>query len=61
MMNAVTDATRIKKDDPGHPDVCVVSKYHKVFNSGEYANICESCKRAPSAAWPVKGVGRHPQ
>lgn len=49
-MSAVTDASRIKKDDPGHPDICVVSKYHKVFNAGEYENICESCKRARSAA-----------
>ena len=45
VMSAVTDASRIKKDDPGHPDVCVVSKYHKVFNAGEYENICESCKK----------------
>ena len=45
VMSAVTDASRIKKDDPGHPDICVVSKYHKVFNAGEYENICESCKK----------------
>ena len=44
-MSAVTDASRIKKDDPGHPDICVVSKYHKAFNAGEYENICESCKK----------------
>ena len=45
VMSAVTDASRIKKDDPGHPDICVVSKYHKAFNAGEYENICESCKK----------------
>ena len=45
VMSAVTDASRIKKDDPGHPEICVVSKYHKVFNGGEYENICESCKK----------------
>lgn len=45
VMSAVTDATRIKKDDPGHPEICVVSKYHKVFNGGEHENICESCKK----------------
>ena len=45
VMSAVTDASRIKKDDPGHPDICVVNKYHKVFNAGEYENICESCKK----------------
>ena len=45
VMSAVTDPSRIKKDDPGHPDICVVSKYHKIFNHGEYENICESCKK----------------
>lgn len=40
---AVTDPTRIRAKDPGHPEVCAVSKYHKVFNEEEYADICERC------------------
>lgn len=43
---AVTDPNRISVKDPGNPDICVVSKYHKIFNGGEYENICESCKNA---------------
>lgn len=43
---AVTDTNRISVKDPGNPDICVVSKYHKIFNGGEYENICESCKNA---------------
>ncbi|NLI90879.1 MAG: tryptophan--tRNA ligase [Peptococcaceae bacterium] len=27
----ITDPQRIRKDDPGHPDVCVVSKFHKIY------------------------------
>lgn len=42
--SAVTDPNRIRKDDLGNPDVCVVSKYHKAFNEGEYENICEMCR-----------------
>ena len=39
---AVTDTTRISVKDPGHPEVCVVSRYHSIFNSSEAENICES-------------------
>lgn len=43
---AVTDTTRISVKDPGHPEVCVVSRYHSIFNSSEAENICEMCKGA---------------
>ncbi len=42
--SAVTDKSRISVKDPGHPEVCAVSKYHQVFNPGEYDNICEMCR-----------------
>lgn len=41
---AVTDPSRIRAKDPGHPDICAVSTYHKVFNTEEYEDICERCK-----------------
>ena len=45
VMSAVTDPTRIKKDDLGHPDVCMVAYYHKLFAPLEDVNtICEECK-----------------
>lgn len=44
--SAVTDTSRIKVSDPGHPEVCMVNKYHKTFNSEEYDNICEMCTGA---------------
>ncbi|NPA54897.1 MAG: tryptophan--tRNA ligase [Epsilonproteobacteria bacterium] len=31
--NAKTDTNRIKKTDPGNPEVCVVWEYHKIFSS----------------------------
>ena len=45
IMGAVTDPARIKKDDPGNPDICMVSYYHKLFSSeDECKTICEECK-----------------
>ncbi len=40
----ITDPARIKKDDPGHPEVCAVYTYHKFYNEAEAPEICQSCK-----------------
>ncbi len=40
----VTDPARIKKDDPGHPEVCTVFSFHKVFSEGELPEIEEACR-----------------
>ena len=46
VMNAVTDKNRIKKDDPGNPNICMVYYYHNLFtNKEEVKNICEECKK----------------
>ncbi len=46
VMNAVTDTSKIKKDDPANPDVCMVYYYHKLVNKEENCNnICEECKK----------------
>lgn len=45
VMSAVTDPNRIKKDDLGNPDICMVSYYHNLFTSEEDCKkICEECK-----------------
>jgi len=44
--NMVTDPARIKKTDPGHPEVCTVFAYHKIFNKLEVEEIEEACKSA---------------
>jgi len=41
---AVTDPARIRKDDPGHPEVCTVYEYHRAFNKEELPEIEESCR-----------------
>lgn len=40
----VTDPARIRKDDPGHPDVCTVYTYHTFYNKGEAPDIECRCK-----------------
>lgn len=40
----ITDPARIRKNDPGHPEVCVVHKYHGIYNNLELAGIEEDCR-----------------
>ena len=44
VMGALTDPARIKKDDPGDPDICMVAYYHNLFSKGEVETVCEECK-----------------
>lgn len=44
VMEAVTDPSRIRKTDPGHPEVCTVATYHKVFTPAEHEDICARCR-----------------
>ncbi len=42
--NAVTDPARIRKTDPGHPEICTVFEYHTVFNPTEVEEIESDCR-----------------
>ena len=45
VMNAVTDPNRIKKDDLGNPDICMVAYYHNLFSKPEdVKKVCEECR-----------------
>ena len=39
IMSMITDPARIKKTDPGHPEICSVYAFHKVFNEAEAPSI----------------------
>lgn len=43
-MSMITDPARIKKDDPGHPEVCAVFAFHKVFSEAETPEIEIQCR-----------------
>ncbi len=40
----VTDPNRIRKDDPGNPDICSVYAYHKIFNTINADEIGQFCR-----------------
>jgi len=47
VMQMVTDPQRIRRSDPGNPDVCNVFSMHKVFSSPEeVAMVNVECRRA---------------
>ena len=40
----VTDPARIRKTDPGHPEVCIVHKYHSIYLPDNLAALEEDCR-----------------
>ena len=44
IMTMVTDPERIHKTDPGHPEVCSVFSYHKLFSESEIEEIEHNCR-----------------
>jgi len=47
VMSMVTDPARVRRDDPGNPDVCNVFTLHKIFNSEKnIAEINKNCRNA---------------
>lgn len=44
MRTAVTDTLKVRKNDPGRPDVCVVFSYHQKFNPSEVSEIRKGCE-----------------
>ena len=50
----VTDPDRIHVDDPGHPEICTVSNFHKVFNRVAVEELEEGCKKGKIGCVPCK-------
>ena len=47
VMKMVTDPQRIRRSDPGNPDICNVYSMHKVFSSSEDVDMINvECRRA---------------
>jgi tryptophanyl-tRNA synthetase len=44
MRTAVTDILKVRKNDPGRPEVCLVYTYHQKFNPSEAPHIETDCK-----------------
>lgn len=44
VMTAITDPEKIRMGDPGHPDICNVFAYHRIFSAGSVDEIEKTCK-----------------
>lgn len=44
LRKAVTDPNKVRKNDPGNPDICLVFSYHKKFNPTEVPEIEAGCR-----------------
>jgi tryptophanyl-tRNA synthetase len=43
MKSAVTDPKKVRKGDPGTPEICLVFTYHNKWNAGEVEDIRQGC------------------
>lgn len=43
LKKAVTDPLKVRRNDPGRPDICLVFSYHKKFNPEEVEEVRSGC------------------
>ncbi|HET7152137.1 MAG TPA: tryptophan--tRNA ligase, partial [Candidatus Kapabacteria bacterium] len=44
LRGAITDELKVRKNDPGRPEVCLIFTYHKKFNPAEVPEIEANCR-----------------
>lgn len=44
LRGAVTDPLKVRKNDPGRPEICLIFTYHKKFNTDETPSIDADCR-----------------
>jgi len=54
MKKAVTDPNKVRKGDPGNPDICLVFSYHKKFNPTEVEEIDKGCRSGELGCFDCK-------
>jgi len=60
VMQMVTDPQRIRRSDPGNPDVCNVFTFHKIFSSAEEVEyVNRECRRAGIGCVDCKALMAH--
>ncbi len=56
IQSMVTDPQRIRKTDPGHPDICNVYCYYKVFYPEKTEEVCRWCTKAEKGCTQCKQI-----
>jgi len=56
VMAMVTDPERLRPTDPGHPDICSVFAYHKIFSTGQLAEIKDKCQNGKRGCVECKKI-----
>lgn len=54
LKKAVTDPNKVRKGDPGNPDICLVFSYHKKFNPDEVPEINAGCRSGELGCFDCK-------
>jgi tryptophanyl-tRNA synthetase len=54
LKKAVTDPNKIRKGDPGNPDICLIFAYHKKFNPNEIKEIDAGCRSGALGCFDCK-------
>ena len=54
MKKAFTDPAKLRKGDPGNPDICLVYTYHKKFNPEEEPEIRNGCQSGTLGCFDCK-------
>jgi tryptophanyl-tRNA synthetase len=55
MRTAVTDPLKVRKNDPGRPDICLVYMYHQKFNPAGVADVRSGCMSGALGCVECKG------
>ncbi len=42
----ITDPERVRREDPGHPEVCIVHKYQEIYNNEMLEYVQKACRGA---------------
>ncbi len=52
----ITDPLKVRKGDPGRPEVCSVYAYHKIFNPGQVDEVAAGCRSGALGCVVCKGM-----
>jgi tryptophanyl-tRNA synthetase len=52
----VTDPARVRRNDPGNPEVCTVYSYHKIYTKDRLDEIAQGCRTAGIGCRDCKGI-----